>query len=129
MAELKIEAKLPKNEAKGRKEDKLATLTVQFPDIEADPKKAMAEAINAYGEKAVLSNAKANWVITLQANIRSRLQKGQSQAQIQADLGSAKMGVAVAKVAADPKQSALAFAMSLTPEQRKAFIQELMAGK
>lgn len=126
MIDLKIDAKLPKSEKDNRPEDKLATLTVQFPDVEKDPKAALAEAVAQFGEKAILSNAKANWVITLQGNMRSRLKKGQSAEQIQADLGNAKMGVAVAKVAADPKANAIAFMKTLTPEQRKAFIQELM---
>lgn len=126
MIDLKIDAKLPKSEKDGRPEDKIGNLTVQFPDVDKDPDAALAEAVKAFGAKALLSNAKANWVITLQGNIRSRLKKGQLNEQIQADLGGAKMGVAVAKVAADPKANAIAFMKTLTPEQRKAFIQELM---
>ena len=126
MIDLKIDAKLPKSEKDNRPADLLATLTVKFPDIDADPKAALAEAVAQFGEKAILSNAKANWVITLQGNMRSRLKKGQSSEQIQADLGTSKMGVAAAKVAADPKANAIAFMKTLTPEQRKAFIQELM---
>ncbi len=129
MIDLKVDAKLPKNEKKGVKEDKLASLVVKFPDLDKDPAEALKEAIGAYGAKAILSNAKQNWIVTLQANIRSRLKKGQAPAQIQAELGAAKMGVAVAKVAADPKMSAIAYAQSLTPEQRKEFIASLMAGK
>jgi hypothetical protein len=126
MIDLKIDAKLPKSEKDNRPEDRIGNLTVQFPDMDKDPDAALGEAVKSFGSKAILSNAKANWVITLQGNIRSRLKKGQSNEQIQADLGSAKMGVAIAKVAADPKANAIAFMKTLTPEQRKAFIQELM---
>jgi len=125
MTDLKVSAKLPKSEKDGRPNDLEAVITVKFPDM-ADPTAALAEAVKEFGAGAVLSNAKANWVITLQGNIRSRLKKGQDAATIQAGLGSAKMGVAVAKVATDPKAGALAYMKTLTPEQRKAFIAELM---
>ena len=126
MIDLKIDAKLPKSEKDNRPEDRVAQLTVQFPDVDKDPDAALQEAVKAFGAKAILSNAKANWVITLQGNMRSRLKKGQDAATIQAELGASKMGVAAAKVAADPKANAIAFMKTLTPEQRKAFIQELM---
>ena len=128
MKPVTISAKTPKNEKKGVMEEKSASLTVQFVDLEGDPKAAMAEAIAQYGEKAILSNALSNWTVLLQGNIRARLIKGQSEAQIQAELGGAKMGVAVAKAQVDPKQSALAFAASLSAEERARFIQELKQG-
>jgi hypothetical protein len=125
MIDLKVSAKLPKSEKDNRPSDLEAVINVKFPDT-TDPDKALAEAVKEFGANAVLSNAKANWVITLQGNIRSRLKKGQTVAQIQEGLGAAKMGVAIAKVAADPKANALAFMKTLTPEARKAFIAELM---
>jgi ketopantoate reductase len=128
MKQVTIAAKLPKNEKKGITEDRTASLNVNFPDIEKDPKAALAEAVTAYGEKAILTNALSNWTVTLQSNIRARLEKGQLQPQIQAELGNAKMGVAAAKAVVDPKQAFMAMYQSATPEERKKLLQELQAG-
>lgn len=119
MKDLEITAKLPKSEKDNRPTDLVAAIKVKFPET-------FAEAVKELGEEAILSNAKQNWIITVQGNIRSRLKKGQTAAQIQEGLGSAKMGVAIAKVAADPKANAMAYMKTLTPEQRKAFIADLM---
>ena len=124
MIDLKVSAKLPKSEKDGRHDDKEVAIIVKFPDM-TDPDKALAEAVKEYGAKAILSNAKANWVITLQGNIRSRLKKGQDANAIQAGLGSSKMGVAAEKVASDPNANAMAFLKTLTPEQRRQFIADM----
>jgi hypothetical protein len=128
MKPVAIAAKVP---AKDGKPELTATINVNFPDVEADAKKAMAEAIQVYGEKAILTNAFANWRVTLQSNIRGGLEKGETAAQIQARLADAKMGVATAGVKVDPKQAFLAQFASATPEQQKALLAELQsaAGK
>jgi hypothetical protein len=129
MKAITISAKLPKNEAKGRKEEKSAELTVQFPDIEADPDAALEEAKKAFGAKAILTNALSNWTVTLQGNIRSRLEKGQTQAQIQEGLGASKMGVSAPKVAMTSKEAVLAAVQTMSAEERKALIAQLMGQK
>lgn len=126
MKPIAIAAKVPKDEKAGKPE-LTATINVNYVDVDGDPKKAMAEAIQMYGEKAILTNAFANWRVTLQANIRSGLEKGETQAQIQARLADAKMGVAAQGAKVDPKQAFLAQFQSATPEQQKALLAELQA--
>ena len=84
-----------------------------------------AEAIEMYGDAAVLSNALANWTVTLQSNMRSQMKKGATVEAIQATLASAKMGVAVAGVKVDPVQAYLAMFQSATPEKQKEMLAEL----
>jgi hypothetical protein len=86
-----------------------------------------AEQIALFGDKAVKSNADANWVVTLQANIRSRLSRGETQEQIQAVLAGAKMGVAVKGEKVDPVQAYLAMFANATPEKQKEMLAELKA--
>jgi hypothetical protein len=84
-----------------------------------------AESIAMFGEKAVKSNADANWVVTLQSNVRARLLKGETIDQIQAALGTAKMGVAVKGDKVDPVQAYLAMFANATPEKQKEMLAEL----
>lgn len=126
MKPIQISARVPKDEKAGTPE-KSATISVQYPDYEADPKKAYAEAAAAYGEAAVLSNAFANWRVTLQSNMRSGLEKGETQEQLQARLGSAKMGATVAGAKIDPKQAFLAQFQAASPEEKKKLLAELQA--
>lgn len=86
-----------------------------------------AEMIQLFGDKAVKSNADANWVVTLQGNIRARLLKGETVDKIQAELGGAKMGVAVKGAQIDPTQAYLAMFASATPERQKEMLKELQA--
>lgn len=86
-----------------------------------------AESIALFGDKAVKSNADANWVVTLQSNIRARLLKGETIDQIQAALGTAKMGVAVKGDKVDPVQAYLAMFATASPEKQKEMLAELKA--
>ena len=86
-----------------------------------------AEMIALFGDKAVKSNADANWVVTLQSNVRARLLKGESIDQIQAALGTAKMGVAVKGDKVDPVQAYLAMFATASPEKQKEMLAELKA--
>ena len=86
-----------------------------------------AEMIAMFGDKAVKSNADANWVVTLQSNIRSRLLKGETIDQIQAALSTAKMGVALKGEKVDPVQAYLAMFANATPEKQKEMLAELKA--
>lgn len=119
-----VQATVP---AKGDQKELSATINVEFPDYEKDAKAALAEAEAAYGAEAVLSNAFANWRITLQSNIRNGLKRGEDQATLQTRLGSAKMGVATKGVTVDPVQAYLAKFQSATPEAQKAMLAELQA--
>jgi|WetSurMetagenome_2_1015567.scaffolds.fasta_scaffold519223_1 hypothetical protein len=130
MKSFDVTGKLPKNEKKGRKEDKSVTVPVMFPDFETDAKVAMAEAIKSFGEKAILSNAWSAFVIDVQNAVRNKLAKGLSEADIKAALKDVKMGVALPRAAAVPtKDKLIAFAMSLTPAERAALIASIQAGK
>jgi N-acetylglucosamine-6-phosphate deacetylase len=126
MKQITIKATLPKNEKKGRKEDKTASLNVNFVDVEGGDV-ALAELQKLVGAKAILSNALSNWVVTVQGTIRARLAAGKTQPEIQAELGSLKMGTAAAKAVVDPKAAFRAMYMSATPEERKKLIAELQA--
>ncbi len=97
-----------------------ATITVQVPNT-------AAEAIQVFGDEAVLTNAVANWKITLQSNIRNGLKRGETAEQIQARLGGAKMGVAQAGAKVDPVQAYLAAFAAATPEKQKQMLAELQA--
>ena len=93
-----IEASVP---GKDGAPSKSAQLTVQYAET-------IEEAVQMYGAEAVLSNAFANWRVTLQANMRAGIKKGETPEQIQARLGNAKMGVASTGAKVDPVQAYLA---------------------
>jgi len=113
-----VSAKVPKNPEKGIPNDLTATIEVQVPET-------AEEAIKMYGDDAVLSNALANWRVTLQANIRSALRRGESPKQIQERLKDAKMGVAIKGTKMDPVQAFLAKFQASTPEDQKKLLAEL----
>jgi len=113
-----VSAKVPKNPEKGIPNDLTATIEIQVPET-------AEEAIKMYGGEAVLSNALANWRVTLQANIRSALRRGEDQKSIQERLKDAKMGVAVKGAKVDPIQAFLAKFQSATPEEQKKLLAEL----
>ena len=95
------------------------TVTVKAPET-------VEEAVKMFGGEAVLSNAIANWIVTLQGNIRSALNKKELPAATQTRLGAARMGVAAAKAAMDPKQAWLAAYQAATPADRKKMKQDLL---
>ena len=113
-----VSAKVPKNPEKGIPNDLTATIEVQVPET-------AEEAIKMYGGDAVLSNALANWRVTLQANIRGALRRGESPKQIQERLKDAKMGVAIKGTKMDPVQAFLAKFQASTPEDQKKLLAEL----
>jgi hypothetical protein len=96
-------------------------------NIVVDTAENIKEAEAMFGGEAILSNAEANWVITLQSNIRSGLKKGETQEQIQARLAGAKMGVAMKGAKVDPLQAYAAMFASATPEKQKQMIADLQA--
>ena len=121
MEKLVVVAKVPEKKKDGRVIQKQlgpVSITVQTGST-------AAELIQMFGDKAVKSNSDANWVVTLQSNIRSRLIKGENAAQIQEALGSAKMGVSVKGAKVDPVQAYLALFASASPEKQKEMLREL----
>lgn len=118
MKKVEITATVPANPDKGIPKELSGTIQVDYPE-------SGKELLEAYGDEAVLSNAFANWRVTLQSNIRAGLKKGETQEQIQARLANAKMGVATSGVRVDPKQAFLAMFASASPEERKALLAEL----
>ena len=110
--ELVITAKAPKAGKEG-------TLKIMAPET-------LDEAIQMYGAEAILTNAMANFVIKLQGNIRSAVEKGEEASAMQTRLGGSKMGVAVSKAPSMPsKNAALAYFATLTPEQKAEYVREL----
>jgi len=117
MKDFTVTARVP---AKDGKPEKTGTVTVKVPEN-------LKEAEKVYGADAILSNAIANWRVTLQSAIRSALKRGESQQAIQARLGDAKMGVAITKSSTrDPKAAWLAAYQAATPEERKRMKEELL---
>jgi len=115
---IEVTAKVPAKE--GRAQIGPFTIKVQSG-------KDLDEAVQMFSKEAILSQAESNWVVTLQSNMRSGMLRGETQEQLQARLGSAKMGVAQAGARVDPVQAYLAAFASATPEKQKAMLAELQA--
>jgi hypothetical protein len=124
MKKVEISATVPANEKEGKPEAS-ATILVDYPDFEADAEEALEELVEHVGEKAVGTNAFANWRITLQSNMRSGLKKGETQEAMQARLGSAKMGISQAGIAVDPEQAFFAKFASASAEEKAAMLARL----
>uniref|UniRef100_A0A6H1ZSW0 Uncharacterized protein n=1 Tax=viral metagenome TaxID=1070528 RepID=A0A6H1ZSW0_9ZZZZ len=117
MKDFTVEAKVP---AKDDKPEMTGSVTVKAPET-------AEEAVKMFGSEAVVSNALANWKVTLQGNIRGGLRRGENQAALQARLGIAKMGVAATKASVDPKAAYLAQFQAADPKERKRMLAELQA--
>lgn len=121
---LSVTAQIPeKKDASG----KVTSKQLGPATIVVETGKTAKEKIELFGDEAVSTNADANWVVTLQGNVRAGLKKGETQEQIQARLGAAKMGVAQKGAKVDPKQAYLAMFQSATPEEQKKMVAELTA--
>ena len=121
MEKLTVTARVP-----AKKEgDKVVRAEIGPVSIAVDTGSTAEEMIQMFGDGAVKSNADANWVVTLQSNIRARLLRGETQEQIQAGLGTAKMGVAVKGAKVDPIQAYLAMFASATPQKQAEMLKEL----
>jgi hypothetical protein len=59
--------------------------------------------------------------------MRTGMKKGETEAQLQARLGSAKMGVATKAAIIDPEQAFKAKFLSATPAERDKLIADLKA--
>ena len=116
-----VQAKIPEKKENG----KVVSKQVGPFSITVDTGKTAKEMIEMFGDEAVKTNAQANWVVTLQSNMRSGMKKGETQEQLQARLATAKMGVSQKGVTVDPKQAYLAEFASATPERQAEMIKEL----
>ena len=95
--------------------------------IEVQTGETALEAIELFGDEAVLSNAVANWVVTLQSGIRRMLVAGKSQEEIQKEVGDSKMGVSRAKTGVSAQTAIKKKWAGWSSEERAAFIKELKA--
>ena len=118
--DLTATAKVPANKEKGTPELGPVSITVKTGET-------AKESIQMFGDEAVKSNSDANWVVTLQGNIRAALRRGETPDQIQARLASAKMGVAQKGVQVDPVQAYMAKFATATPEEQAKMLAELKA--
>ena len=112
MKQLSVQARAPKI-------DKEATISVNYAET-------VEEAVQMFGEEALLTNAFANWRVTLQAGIRSALASGLEQDAIQKKFADAKMGVAVTG-AVDPQAAFIAKFKSAPPEEQAKMLALLKA--
>jgi hypothetical protein len=119
MKKVLVEAKVPANEEKGIKEAS-TSVTVNYAEN-------IKEAVEMFGEEAILTNAFANWRVTLQSNIRGALKRGESAEAIATRLATAKMGVAQSGGKVDHIQAYLATFASATPAEQKKMLAELQA--
>ena len=115
MIQKEISATVP---AEDDKPEMSAVVVVNYAD-------SLDEALDMYGEEAVLSNAFANWRVTLQANIRSKLKSGLTGDQIQDQLADAKMGVAASGGRVDAQTAFIAKFKMATPEKQAEMLQLL----
>ena len=113
MEKREIKASLPDD-------GKEAIIIVDYPE-------SLEEAEEAYGAIALLSNAFANWRITLQAGVRRLLKIGKSQEEIQHLMGSAKMGVATVGAKMDPIEASLIVFKNMDEAGRQEYIRKLQA--
>ena len=110
MIQKEIAARVPANKEKGTQE-MAAVIVVNYAET-------LKEAKEMFSEEAVLTNAFANWRVTLQSNVRAKLKAGSSQEDIQASLADAKMGVAATGAKVDPEQAFIAKFKTATPEKQ-----------
>ena len=120
MKALSVTAQVPASEKRGTPQLGPVTITVQTGET-------AKEKIEMFGDEAVSSNADANWVVTLQSNIRAGLNKGETQAQAQARLASAKMGISTKGVTADPTVAYQAQFLAASPADQVKMIKDLQA--
>ena len=122
MIQKEITAQVPeKKDAEGKVTQKAipaTTILVNFPET-------VDEAIDWCGEESLLSNAFANFRVTLQGNLRNSLKSGLSAEQCQDKLGNAVMGTAVAGTRVDPQAAFIAKFKMATPEEQAEMLAKL----
>lgn len=94
------------------------TVTVEYADT-------VEEAVEMHGAEALLSNAFANWRVTLQGNIRSALKKGELGDSIAERLSTARMNVAQVGGKVDAEAAFRQKFMQADEAERAAMIERL----
>ena len=87
----------------------------------------LPEGVEMFGEEALLSNALANWTVTVQAGIRRGHTAGKSDEEIQTELSGAKMGIATTGARVDPIKASLAKFKLMNPEEQANYLEDLKA--
>ena len=117
MLQKEVGAKVPVKE--GRNDEELsANILVNYAEN-------LEEAVEMYSEEAILSNAFANWKVTLQSNIRASLIAGLSEDAIQDKLMDAKMGVAQTGGRVDAQTAFIAKFKMATPDAQAEMLEML----
>lgn len=122
MEKLTVQASVPE---KKDKDGKIIQKAIGPYSISVDTGSTAEEQIKMFGDAAVKSNSEDAWTITLQSTMRSGMKRGETQEQLQARLGTAKMGVSNKGVRVDPEQAYLAMYTSATPQRQAEMIAEL----
>ncbi len=118
MIQKEVASKVPENKEKGQVALGPVTVLVNYAET-------LEEAKQMYGEEAILSNAFANWKVTIQANIRGGLKRGETAEAMQTRLADSKMGVAATGSQVDIEAAFKAKFLSANPEEQKKMIAEL----
>jgi hypothetical protein len=123
MKKMQVSATVPeKKDAAGKVTQKKVgpfAVSVDFPTT-------LDEAKKMYGEEAVLSNAFANWRVTIQAGMRTAMKAGSDQTALQSKYSNAKMGVATTGQI-DPTAAFTAQFRSAPPEKQAEMLKMLQA--
>ena len=122
MKQLEVTAQVPEaKDSEGKITQKAIapmTILVNYPET-------IEEAKQMFGEEPILTNAFQHWKVTLQANMRGGMKKGEDQATLQTRLGSAKMGVATQGAKIDPETAYMLKFKNADAAGRKKMIEDL----
>ena len=95
--------------------------------IELSGPETVEEAIQMYSGEAVLTNAMANFIVTMQGRIRADIKAGLDQAAIQTKHANDKMGVSQPKGSVDLVTAIKSKWATMDPEARKALLAYMKA--
>lgn len=123
MSKINVVANVPEK----KEGDKVVQKAIGPFTISVDCPDTAAAMIKEFGDEVVKSNAVANWIVSIQGNMRSQMKKGANQAQIQATLGSSKMGVVTKGIKVDPEQAFITLFENSDPEKQAKLLAELKA--
>ncbi len=104
--------------AKSPKLDRETTCYVEVPET-------VEEAVEMFGGEAVVSNAIANWVVTLQAAERRMHTAGKTDEEITEAMADAKMGIATSGGRIDPIQASLAKFKTMNSDEQADYLNKL----